>query len=185
MWEELIKERFPEIVKTKSGKDLVLKLLEPQDKEALIEYFKKEISDKEISLLRDNVKDEKVVESWCENINLDRVIPIVGLVDSKIVATGSLHRRDFGWSRFVGKIRVTVGLSYRNMGIGTKIIEKLIEIGRLLELDSLWAETFDVQKDAIKVLEKLGFKSEASLKKVAIDENNMPHDLYIFILRIK
>lgn len=185
MWEELIRERFPEIIKTKDGRELVLRLMEPQDKEALIEYFKKEISEKEIALLRDNVRDEEVVKRWCENINLERVIPIVAFIDSKVVATGSLHRRDFGWSRFVGKIRVTVGLSYRNMGIGTKILEKLIEIAHLLELDSLWAETFDVQKDAIKILEKLGFKFECSLKRVALDENNIGHDLYIFILRLR
>ncbi|MGB9667925.1 MAG: GNAT family N-acetyltransferase [Thermosulfidibacteraceae bacterium] len=185
MWEEVVKGIFPEEIKTKDGRVVVLKILEPKDKDKLLEYFLNQISEKEISLLKENVKDASIVTKWCENINLDRVIPIVAVLDSKIVATGSLHRREFGWSRFVGKIRVTVGLSYRNIGIGSKIVGKLIELGKLLELDSIWAETFDVQLDAQKILESYGFKKEVVIRNIAIDEQSNLHNLLIYILRLK
>ncbi len=181
---EFILEEYPKKVSLKNGEVITIRPLKAEDCEALIAFFKEGVEEEETALLKDNIKDPKVIKNWCENINYERVFPLIAEKNGKIIADGTLHMRDFGWAKFIGKIRFVVSKDYRGKGVGKALIRELIDIGEKLNLDKLWAEVVDVQKSAEKALKKLGFEYAGTLPRIAKDDKGRLHDVHILIYHI-
>ena len=182
--EDILKE-YPKKIVIKNGEEAILRPLQKYDAERLFQFFKEGIEEEELALLKDNVKDPNTISRWCRDIHYERVFPLVAEKNSgEIIGDATLHMRDFGWAKFIGKIRFAVNKNYRNLGVGSAMIRELIEVAKKLNLDKLWAEVVSTQNAAQKALERLGFEKAGTIPKLAKDYQGNTHDVYIYILDI-
>ena len=93
--------------KLKDGTVVLLRPLVAEDRQALIKFFQSLPEDLRL-YLRHDVTDEKVIESWTQNIDYERAFPIIAHVGERIVGDVSLHRIPYGWKRHMGTVRVVV-----------------------------------------------------------------------------
>ena len=183
---EDISRRYPKQARSRDGAQFLIRPLQKSDYEKLLDFFKNEIKDEDVAFLKDNVKDPKIIKSWCDNINFERVFPLVAVANDKIIANSSLHMRTFGWAKNVGKVRVTVAHSWRKKGVGTKLIKELEEIAKLFLLENLWAEiVLEAQDPATKVFKKAGYQREGTLRKIAKNPEEKLFDVAIYIKRLE
>ncbi len=169
-------------VKLLDGSEVTLRFLEPKDVDNLYQFFLKRIKEEDLLLFKDNVRDYYLVKSWCENIDHNRVIPIVAEApDGSIIGVGSLHFRPHGWSRDVGKIRVSICAWCRGKGLGKAIVEELINLAKDRGMRAIIAEVVSPQKAALQTLRKAQFEEQAVIKNIATDHKGNPLDLHIFV----
>ena len=176
---------FPKKITLKNGKRALIKPLERSDYEGLLNFFLRDVKEEDVVFLKDNVKDPSTIRAWCENINYERVFPIVAVVDNTIVGNASLHMRDFGWARYLGKIRVTVSVNFRKMGLGKAMVKTLEEVATGLLLERLWAEVVEgAQAAGAKLFLDLGYQKAGTLKSIVKAPDGALYDLGIYIKRI-
>ena len=138
--------------------------LEKGDKVRLLEFFKR-LPEEERYYLKENVTSPAVIDGWTSNIDFEHVIPIVALVDRRIVADATLHRTRAPARRQVGELRVAVDPSHREVGLGRRLIRELLDISAALGLTTA---TFELvgqrQEPAILAAISMGFEKVATLK---------------------
>ncbi len=179
--EEVI-EAYPKRLLLPSVETIVVRPLVPEDFERLFKYFSTQLDEKDTAFLKDNVRDPETIRKWCANRNYERVIPLIALVDDNVVSSSSLHMGNFGWSRYVGKVRLTVAKSHRRKGIGSLMLKEIEEISGKLGMERLWAEIVsEAQEEALSLFLKHGFSKRGVLKRLAEDPQGNYHDIIICI----
>ena len=71
----------------KNGKRVMFRFLNDQDREALIQMFQ-EAPEEDIRFLKQDVKDQKLVNAWVDNLDYRKVLPLVAvdLETNRIIA---------------------------------------------------------------------------------------------------
>jgi RimJ/RimL family protein N-acetyltransferase len=104
-----------------------------------------------------------------ENIDYEKVLPILAFDGDKVVADATLHRNPHGWMRHVGEIRMSVAGSHRGKGLARIIAAEIFQQAVGMGLDKLVAEMLTIQNNAQRVFTRLGFQEEAILKNHGMD----------------
>jgi L-amino acid N-acyltransferase YncA len=177
----MLLEKYPDKIDLKDGTQLTLRAMNKQDERALMDFFES-LTKEDRLYLRNDVSSYRVVREWFENLNYNRVFPLLAIVDDKIVANATLHRKPFGWMRHMGEIRIVVSPKYRKKGLARIMAAEIIENAKAAGLEKLTAEMAVSQKDALEAFHKLGFKDEATLKDYIRDGKDKGHDLLIMTL---
>jgi L-amino acid N-acyltransferase YncA len=180
MWEEL--ERFRKVVTLESGERVLLRPLNRNDGQALIGLFRT-ATDQDVAYFRNNVRDEALVAAWAEQVNLQRVFPLVAVVGERIVGDATLHV-GLGANRHLGWVRIYLDHEFRRKGIGTELIKALIEIARRIGLQQVVAEIVSSQVQAIKAFESLGFQKEYTHTDYYLFRENEAFDLTVYVRRL-
>tara|TARA_B100000029_G_scaffold501287_1_gene574416 strand:+ start:22447 stop:23034 length:588 start_codon:yes stop_codon:yes gene_type:complete len=178
MLEETLCQEYPKTRSLKNGKQLTVRLLEATDVEALYIFFQS-ISREDRIFLKDDIRDKTIIEEWCNNIDWDVVVPIVAIIDDKIVAEVSLHRERRGWKSHIGKLRLVVHPDYRRQGLAIEMINELIFVAlHTGSIEQLNAECMiDAQRGVILLLQLVGFVQRAILPDQVRDIEGKHHDL--------
>lgn len=171
-------KEYPKKVPLRDGSKILLRPVVREDEEALYAFFKG-LSEEDRLYLRDDVANREVIHGWMENLDYERVLPIVAIDGDKIVGDATLHRAPHGWKRHVGEIRMSVAGSHRGKGLARVIAAEIFQNAVGLGLDKLIAEMLAIQKNAQRVFKRLGFVEEALLKDHCKDVNGNKHDLII------
>ena len=174
----MIFDEYPKEVTLRDGSKVTLRPLVKEDEKELVKFFKG-LSKEERLYLRDDVADPEVIQKWMENIDYEKVLPILALDGNTIVADATLHRDPYGWMRHVGQIRMSVAGSHRGRGLARIIAAEVFHQAVGFGLDKLVAEMLSIQKNAQRVFTRLGFVEEAVLKDQAVDTTGQKHDLII------
>ena len=58
--------------------------------------------------IKHRVQDIAVIRDWCKHIDVGRNLPLVGVLDGKIVGSATLHQQLGGWKRHIGRVSVLV-----------------------------------------------------------------------------
>jgi L-amino acid N-acyltransferase YncA len=154
-------KNFREMVTLKDGAYVLLRAMTKDDKSHLVDFYKS-VSEDDLQYFRHNVKDESLIEDWCENINYSEVLPIIALAKDRVVGSASLHFFA-GPKRHIGEVRLFLAKDYRKRGLGMKMIRSLIELARKQGLSILLAEVIADKTKVVKAFEQLGFHSECTL----------------------
>jgi len=149
-------ENYRNVVTLKDGVRVLLRPMTAVDEQQLVNLFAP-ISNEDLRYLRDNVRDPAVVQGWCQTIDYSRVLPLVALVNERIVGEATLHFRH-GPKRHVGELRIFMAKDFRRRGLGSKMLETLIELARKQDLHILAAEIVADQSKVIKAFKNLGFE---------------------------
>ncbi len=184
--DERVLGRYPKIMELRDGSMVKLRPLKGEDVEMLYQFFLTSVSEDDLMLLKDNVKNYYVVEGWCKNIDYDRVFPLVAEgKEGRILGNATLHHRDYGWSRAVAKIRILTCATCRGLGLGTAMIRELLEVAQFMGVEKVMVEVLSSQEAAMEALEKLGFQKGACIPKLARDYKGGEHDLCIYVYTVK
>ncbi len=175
---------FPKRVTLQTGIHVSIRPMVKEDAEKLHAFFCK-VPREDRLFLRDDVSIREVIDSWADELNYEKVLPLVAEVDDTIVADATLHRRQFGWTSHVGKMRLVVDTDYRGKGLGTLMIEELIETAKKAGLGILVAEIIGGQTEALKILKRLGFTKEAVFYNYVKDQIGEEHDLVIMMKNLQ
>ncbi len=111
---------------------------------------------------------EERVRGWVENINYDRVIPILGVVrtiegQKKIVASATLAFSNQQSTKHVADFGIVVHDDYQNKGLGTILTKYLLEIAKERGINRVTLKVVTENERAIHVYKKIGFKVEGKL----------------------
>jgi len=174
--------RYRKVKMLPSGSRLLLRPLAHEDKQGLVDLFAR-ASKEDLEYFRDDAGDPVVVESWVDNLNLERVFPLVAVVDDKIVGDATLHFRE-RYHRHLAWVRIFLDRAYRRQGIGTLMLRSLIEIARHVGLQQLYTEIVANQGRAIKAFQDLGFQREVTLSDYFITSGGETLDMVVLMLRL-
>lgn len=176
----MLKE-YPKEVTLRDGTKAVIRPLKATDSDALFELFKS-MSPQSRRFVYDDVTKKTVVEGWCKTIHYESVLPFIVMVDNKIVANATLHRRGFGPMRHLGRIRIVVKEDYLGKGIATLLITEFIDIAKKSHLKGLTCMMVEKEEGAaIEALEALGFKKSSPLINYAMDPEGKMYNAVIMM----
>ncbi len=169
---------YPKRFKTRDNLEITLKPMVKEDEAKLFEFFKK-LPETDRMYLRDDVSKPETIRKWVENLNYERVFPVLAFHEDQIIGDATLHREKFGWKQHIGEIRIVVAPDYRKKGVGAILAREIYYIALKTGLKKLMAEMMVEQQGAIKVFDKLGFIQEAVLSGHVIDSKGKAHNLVI------
>ncbi len=174
---------FPKTWVLEDGTKVAVRPMVKGDRDKLALLFKR-IPEEELHFLKETVTDLRVIDRWIQNLNYDRVLPLVVEVNGRIIADASLHRRKEGWRRHLGGVCVVVDPAYRHKGLASRLIDELTDIARKEGLDRLYAEIPADDQAAVDVFKARGFTQVALFRRNLIDRAGKYHDLAVFHLEL-
>jgi L-amino acid N-acyltransferase YncA len=175
---------YPMVYLTTDGAQMTIRPMVPEDKDALLDFFRS-IPEADRFYLKDDVTDPKTIERWAQTLDYSRALPLLALLDGKIVGNGILHHRRAGARRHLGEVRVVVAPAYRNRGVGRGLLHKLIDLAGDEGLKTLLFEVVaDTEQAARHTAQVLGFVPVALLPAHVRDVCGNPHDLLIMERRL-
>ncbi len=176
----MLMDEYPKTATLKDGNSVVIRQLQSDDFENLLDFFES-LPDEDRIFLRHDVRDPELVRKWTAELDLDHIVPLVALDGDDLIASGSLHIIPHECMRHVGHIRLITGKPYRNTGLGGLIIRELVAIAEERNLEKLQAHVIQDNVGALKMLEAIGFAKEAVLKGMVKDRSWKTRDLAIMV----
>jgi len=178
IWEQLANYRK---VKTLAdGSRLLLRPLQKGDKQALLELFARAKSE-DLEWFRSDAAHPEVVESWVDELDYSQVFPLVAFADERLIGDATLHFGKYHHSHHAS-MRIFLDQDYRRRGIGTLMLQSLIEIARQAGLQRVYAQVVASQVEVIKAFKDLGFHHEATLEDYFITSDGVTLDVAILVL---
>lgn len=169
------KRKYPWTTKAKDT-IVTLRLMKPEDRDALLE-FGRSLPKDDLLFLSFDVTDEDFVESWVERNKEGSWHTILVESGGKLVGHGSLMHTDQIWTRHLGEMILLLSPEARGKGLGNILASELFAKAKELNLQKVVARMAAEQKSAVQVFEKLGFRIEALLADYVIDRKDRTHDL--------
>ena len=126
-----------------------------------------------------------MIRKWVDGIDSATVFPIVAVTEDKIVGHASLHLRDFGGTRHVGRMQVMILPPFRHIRLGTWMLLDLIQLGMDKGLEELRTDlVVGVEDQAIEAAHKMDFFERGELKNYVKDSRGNFHNLVIMTKRL-
>ena len=150
-------DRFPQEAVLRDGSRVLIRPFAAHDTEALWDFFHR-LPQEVRRFAWDRIDSRALVESWGRELDYAKVLPLLATNGRQIVADATLHYRDGGPLRLVGRIKWLLEPSYRGLGLGTTLVNAYIRIARANGLRHLVTMLVsDFEADAITTLSGLGF----------------------------
>ena len=169
---------FPKQIALRDRTFVTLRPMVREDGPGLLGFFRR-LSPEDRQFLKDDVTRQDIIETWVQELDYERVLPILAEIDGRIVGDATLHRKAYGWMRHVGEIRVVTDAYFRRRGLASSMAREIFYLALQAGLDKMVAEMGVDQVAAIKVFQKLGFQQEARLANHIIDLHGRKHDLIL------
>jgi L-amino acid N-acyltransferase YncA len=169
---------------TEDGQQMTIRPMVAGDEKGLLDFFRR-IPQEDRFYLKEDVTSAPVIQRWAQGVDYSRALPLLAIMDGKIVGDGTLHHRRAGARRHIGEVRVVVDPAYRNRGVGRGLLHHLIEVARDKGLEKLMFEVVaDTEEAAKHTAQVLGFVPIAALPGHIKDYCGGRHDLIVMELRI-
>lgn len=180
VWDQIVNYRKTKVLP--GGARLLLRPLRKEDKEAFVGLFSRALRE-DLEWYRIDAADPAVVASWVDNLDYRRVFPLVAFVNHQLIGNATLH---FGehYHRHLAWVRIFLDRDYRRQGIGTLMVQSLIEIARRLGLYQLYAEIVTTQPQVISAFLDLGFRQVTTLQDYFITSMGETLDMAILVLNL-
>jgi RimJ/RimL family protein N-acetyltransferase len=163
---------------TLKDKRITLRLMQPDDRDRLMEFAKSLPEDDLLFLVVDITRPE-ALDQWVHNINAGLIKTVLAEADGKLIGHGTLSHNALQWTRHLGEIVLLLSPDFRGIGLGSLLANELFSIARELGLKKIVARMASEQRGALQVFEKLGFRAEALLADYVIDRQDRTHDLIV------
>jgi len=175
--------RYPLEAVLRDGRRLLIRPFEAGDVEALYEFFLR-LPEETRRFAWDKIEDRGLVESWGAHLDYAKTFPLLAFDGPRIVADATLHRRDGGPLRLVGRVKWLIDPEYRGVGLGTLLINHFIGTARKNGLRHLSCMLIsDLEGDAIETLGGLGFDSY-EVPGYGADPDGNAHDMTKMVLEL-
>jgi RimJ/RimL family protein N-acetyltransferase len=149
---------YRQVFTLKDGARILLRPLTTEDKQALLDLFLPVTSD-DLRYMRHNVKDPQVIHGWFEHLDYEKVLPLVAVFGNRIVGEATLHFNP-GPDRHRAEIRIFLAKDFRRRGVGSRLIQALIELAKRHNLYMLEVQTVSDQHHIARAFQSAGFQTK-------------------------
>jgi RimJ/RimL family protein N-acetyltransferase len=153
--------------------------LRAEHEAGLVDFFRR-MPLEELQLFKDDVRRPETIRGWIQHLDYANILPLLAFDGGRVVADATLHRDKRGWSRHVGKIRVSIDPDHRGKGLARALVREFLDLAPVLSLGILHAEILDLQRHAQALFDSLDFVQVATLPQQAIDLEGRVHDVLIY-----
>lgn len=175
--------RYPQEAALRDGRRVMIRPFTGRDTDALYELFQR-LPEETRRFAWDRIGDRSLIQSWGHNLDYGKAFPLLALNGSRVVADATLHRREGGPLRLVGRIKWLLDPDYRGVGLGTLLVHRFINHARANGLRHLTCMLIsDLEADAVRTLEGLGFDSFV-VPGYGTDPDGNQHDMTKLVLRL-
>lgn len=157
-----VQARYPRTVTLAGGRELTLRLMTPDDVDAVL-AFARSLDPDELLYLRVNIAEPAVVQRWAHYIEAGRTETVLALEGEAVAGEASLLHNRTSWTRHLGEIRLQVAPGRRRCGLARRLVDEVEWIARTLNLRMLTARMTLDQTAAQSFFRRIGFQREAVL----------------------
>jgi L-amino acid N-acyltransferase YncA len=144
------------------GTRVLLRPLTHEDREALIAFYA-DVGPDELIYFRSNVHDTQLVGSWVDELDYDKVFPLLAVVGDRIVGNTTLYFNQ-GYKRHIAEVRIYLAKEFRQRSLGTRMLQGLIDIARRRSLLMLEVHVIHDQTNIIRAFHNAGFVTKYILE---------------------
>lgn len=174
---------YRNLITLRDGVNVLLRPMTPEDEPQILDMFTA-ASEEDVRYLRDDVKDPLVIKEWCDELDYNRVLPLVAVVKDQLVGLATIHFRT-GRARHIGEVRIFLAKSFRRRGLGTRMMETLITLGRKQNLYAFYAEVVADQSNVVKAFRNIGFKLVCTLEDFFMLPDGDLRDVAVLMLQLR
>ncbi|MBI4788667.1 MAG: GNAT family N-acetyltransferase [Chloroflexi bacterium] len=174
--------KFRQIVTLCNGTRVLLRPLTPDDKNALVAMFEP-VGPDDFKTMRNDVRNREVVAGWAAGVDYKKVLPLIAVVNDRIVGDATLHFRS-GPGRHIADVRIFLAKEFRRCGLGSAMLRALIDIARKSGMRQLVAEIVADQVKVINAFKQLGFEQRAIYPDYFMMPDGETHDVAVLILAL-
>lgn len=175
-------ETYRQPVTLKDGARILLRPLIAADQKGVLALYTA-AQPADLRALRDDVTDPDVIRAWIEDLDYQCVLPLLALLNDRIVGNATLHR-SAGPYRHTGEVRIFLAKDFRGRGLGTHMLKTLIDLARREGLHWLKAEVFASQPKVIRAFEELGFQRRCVFEDYFMLPDGATEDVAILFMRL-
>lgn len=175
-------EKGRKLVTLRNGKEAHIRRLNGQDRPALIRFFQQAPLE-DIQFCRQDVTSPKVIDSWLNQDNCCRPLTLVAVdvPTKRVVASVNLNKGQQA-AMNVGEIQqILVSRPFQGLGLGSMILDSLIELGTEENLHWLKVEIVTERRDVIKAFQCKGFEIRTILDDYFIDKKGTTFDVALML----
>jgi ribosomal protein S18 acetylase RimI-like enzyme len=165
-----------------NGKKVKISFLKKDDRDDLIRFFQ-QTPQEDIQFCKEDVKNEKVVDSWLNPANSHRTINLVAHdLETKLpVAFLNLYRGQKGAIN-VGEIQqILVIRPLHGKGLGSRMLDELIILAAQEQLCWLKVEVVADSKPVIQAFQSRDFEVRAIFENYLMDAKGNMHDVALMM----
>jgi GNAT superfamily N-acetyltransferase len=172
---------YRKFVRLGNGGRVMLRFLTTRDREKFVRLFE-DTSDDDIRFLKHDVRDPGVLNAWMDSLNYGEVLPLMAenLKDNQFVAGGVLLLGAHA-ARHMGEIRLFVSAPFQNLGLGSVMLDELINLAARENLRWLKGEVVRDQKNVIRGLRAKGFEVKSTLEDYFLCPDGTTHDVVLMM----
>ncbi|HLF55959.1 MAG TPA: GNAT family N-acetyltransferase [Thermoanaerobaculia bacterium] len=175
--------RFPQEAVLRDGRRVLLRPFTRKDVSALHEFFLR-IPEESRRFAWDHVSDRRLIERWGRELDYEKVFPLLAVDGGRVVADATLHRRDRGPLRLVGRVKWMIDPDWRGVGLGSLLVNHFIATARANGLKHLNCMLIsDLETEAIRVLVEFGFEAHR-VAGYGTDPDGNAHDMTLMVLKL-
>jgi RimJ/RimL family protein N-acetyltransferase len=174
---------YRQVVTLRDGARVLLRPLTKDDRQGLLGLFLP-VSKDELRFMRHNVTDPDVVNEWIDDLDYDKVFPLIAIVGDRIVGEATLHFQQ-GSARHRGEVRIFLAKDFRRRGLGTKLTQAIIDLAKRRSLYLLEVQTVRELSNDIKAMEKVGFEVKCTFDDYHMLPDGDLRDIVHMMLRLR
>lgn len=139
----------------RNGRTLRLRPVRPEDREAMLDFFRGLSSDSLHSRFFDSRTPESALEDTPVDVDYENDFGIVGEIGSEIIGVAHFYRsrRD----PKIAEVAFTITDRVQGTGIGTRLLEKLADVARAKHVETFFADVLPDNRKMIDVFLSSGF----------------------------
>jgi RimJ/RimL family protein N-acetyltransferase len=164
----------------KDGTRVILRPMVKEDRDKLLDFFRR-VDDRDLMFLRNDVRDPATIDQWVEHLDYRRVFPLIAEVEGRIVGNATLHMRKVGWKRHLGNVRIVIAKEYQGKGLGTLMVNEIIDLAAEFGLEKLVAEIHLLAHTALATFKNAGFSAKAVFEDLVKDPSGQKGDLVVMV----
>ena len=175
-------ETYRKFVTLSNGKEVLIRLLNGQDRSGLIKFFQQAPLE-DVQFCKQDVKSPMVIDAWMNQENGHNPLTLVALdvPTNRVVASLNLSKGQQA-AKNVGDIQqILVARPFQGLGLGSLILDGLIELAVKENLHWLKVEIVTEMKNIIKAFQSKGFKVKTILDDYFIDSKGTTFDVILML----
>ncbi len=145
---------------SKKGNTVIIRYPKPGDLDDVLKFANALVQEDTFVMLNQPMtreEEEKWLTDTLEKMEKGKKIQLVCEVNGVYAGNCEIRRRDKRQSH-VGEIGISMAKAYREEGIGTQLLNALIDEGKRMGLRLLVLYCFETNARALHIYEKLGFR---------------------------
>lgn len=174
---------YRQVITLKDGARVLLRPLTTEDRQALLDLFLP-ISMEDLRYMRHNVTNPEVIESWIDELNYEKVLPLVAVIGDRIVGISTLHFGE-GPARHKGEVRIFLAKDFRRRGVGSHLLQGIIDLAKRRSLYLLEVQIVSDQTPIIRAFQNYGFEIKTIIEDYFIFPDGDLADVAHLILHLK